>query len=103
MEAATSISPSPPPSADEGPSTSSSSTSSGGPSRFPEVYSEEERDMESPELIQQQSSMSYRVRPVPRRIPSSLGLEEPPADDTLSCVIVILTFWFFGNSFPLLS
>ncbi|XP_021845128.1 E3 ubiquitin-protein ligase APD2 isoform X2 [Spinacia oleracea] len=95
MEAATSISPSPPPSADEGPSTSSSSTSSGGPSRFPEVYSEEERDMESPELIQQQSSMSYRVRPVPRRIPSSLGLEEPPADDTLSCVIVILTFWFF--------
>ncbi|XP_021744721.1 uncharacterized protein LOC110710698 isoform X2 [Chenopodium quinoa] len=94
MAATSSSSLSPPPSAGEGPSTSSA-TSSGFPTRLPEVFSDEEREVESsPELIRQQSSMSYRVRPVQRRL-SSPAMEDPPGDDTLSCVIVILTFWFF--------
>ncbi|KMT12328.1 hypothetical protein BVRB_5g102700 [Beta vulgaris subsp. vulgaris] len=78
------------PATDDGPSTSST-MSSGGPSRSPEVVWSEN----TPELVHQQSSMSYRVRHPQRRMPSSAVIEDPPADDSLSCVIVILTFWFF--------
>lgn len=91
MEDASPITSSISPSNDEGPS----SSFSGGPSRLRDLLSEE-RAVNSPELVQQQSSMSYRVRHSHRQIPSS-SVEDPPTDDTLSCVIVILTFWFFGN------
>ncbi|CAO2820105.1 unnamed protein product [Amaranthus hypochondriacus] len=89
MEDASPITSSISPSNDEGPS----SSFSGGPSRLRDLLSEE-RAVNSPELVQQQSSMSYRVRHSHRQIPSS-SVEDPPTDDTLSCVIVILTFWFF--------
>ncbi|KAL2902142.1 Cystatin-related protein 2 [Bienertia sinuspersici] len=80
------------PATDEGPS-SSSTTPSGGQARFPEV---EEGEFEPPELTHQPSIMSYRVQHPHRQLSSSVAVpDDQPADDTLSCVIVILTFWFF--------
>uniref|UniRef100_A0A7C9EXS0 RING-type domain-containing protein n=1 Tax=Opuntia streptacantha TaxID=393608 RepID=A0A7C9EXS0_OPUST len=99
----------------DGPAAISSSPSSSsavvdvGPStsaRSPEVMSEEEREEEDagggveqvPEFVRRQTSTSasYRVVPMPpRRMEASTAPEDLAADDTLSCVIVILTFWFF--------
>lgn len=73
------------------------STLAGGPSRLPEDEVEREGDLEeAPELVRQQTSTSYRVGYAPpRRMARSAASVEVPADDTWSCVIVILTFWFF--------
>ncbi|KAK9699137.1 hypothetical protein RND81_08G155500 [Saponaria officinalis] len=52
-----------------------------------------------PVLVRQRSSMPYRVMHVPRPTPTVFDYISSPddlaADDTLSCVILILTFWFF--------
>lgn len=74
--------------------------------RSPEVMSEEGREEEDlgggvdevPEFVRQRTSTpsSYRVVPIPpRRMAALTAPEDLPGDDTLSCVIVILTFWFF--------
>lgn len=65
-----------------------------------EEEEEEQGDVQVvPELVLQQTSTSYRVGHAPLRSPpwliASAMQEESSADDTLSCLIVVLTFWFF--------
>lgn len=62
----------------------------------PQVEEEETEDDEAghQELIRQMTSVSYEARN------DSTGNEENMRliqEDTWSCIVVILTFWFFGN------